>query len=467
MLYKYFKLAYVEDYKKMVKIFEVKGKHSTYFEVYRGEAQEPYKMVSVTGMKKVVEEYFYYLIIDSQGKSIKSAFTYLNVELGTSSFKKREQAFTALKFLYSYCEVFNIYEMSKFGKKESNRLLAFLRGGDFNGVNLVTVGLTIRSNKTIKNYLGVYRYYFEFSGIKPNIFKESIKVLTRKGGTGLLAHTQTVEIKKYTISPKVKIETEVPSYISFEEYEKTIKVITEEYTIREKIICRLMYEYGLRIGEVLGLTLEDFGGESNKKGKYKIVLRNRVSDKPYQYDKGCMNVISRNDYQMTEYQKQNFGYQEIVITDSMGMLIQEYIDNTRSPFSLTEITSKNLTEKNIADKVTDRKEIDKNQYILISKNYTPITSTAWNLILKSIFLKVGIEIDKGKKKQNLNHRFRHGFAMFKITVEGYDPLRLTKAMRHTDTNSINYYFKPTEEDRKRYAEETERLLKNGGVNLDE
>lgn len=46
-----------------------------------------------------------------------------------------------------------------------------------------------------------------------------------------------------------------------------MSLIEDKYTLREKIIVKLMYEYGLRIGEVLGLTLEDIQGDYITKQK--------------------------------------------------------------------------------------------------------------------------------------------------------------------------------------------------------
>ena len=66
--------------------------------------------------------------------------------------------------------------------------------------------------------------------------------------------------------------------------------------------------------------------------------------------------------------------------------------------------------------------------------------------MKNIFQQVGIQIDRGKKTDNLNHRFRHGFAMFKVLHEGFDEIKLAYVMRHSNTNSVSAYFNPTEDD---------------------
>lgn len=161
-----------------------------------------------------------------------------------------------------------------------------------------------------------------------------------------------------------------------------------------------MYEYGLRIGEVLGLTVEDIQGQDNtkKKDSYRIVLRNRFTDKPWQFAKGCLNVTSRDVYKDDLYHEEGGGKQTINITAETFELIQEYIDETTSAFSMSDKAYENYCKKNIADKVSEN-DVERNAYLFISKNYTPIAGGSWNKIMKNIFQEIGLQIDENKKKQ--------------------------------------------------------------------
>ena len=49
----------------------------------------------------------------------------------------------------------------------------------------------------------------------------------------------------------------MPMYFKENEYNEIINIIKQKYTVREHLIIHLMYNFGLRIGEVLGLTSED------------------------------------------------------------------------------------------------------------------------------------------------------------------------------------------------------------------
>ena len=74
---------------------------------------------------------------------------------------------------------------------------------------------------------------------------------------------------------------------------------------------------------------------------------------------------------------------------------------------------------------------------------TPLSQDSWNKTLKAIFEECDIPIDKGKKKNNLSHRFRHGFAMMHLQILKTPQLIISKEMRHASVFSCEPYTKPT------------------------
>lgn len=423
--------------------------------------------VNIGGYRRIYGDFEYFLLIDSNGEVIEKAYTYLNEKLRQASLKQRERGFSALKLLYSYIELFYIRNLSEINNEELNRLIAFLKGGKRESNAIIFEGITIRSNQTINHYFGVYRKYFDFIGIESNIFNESENIGGDKGGNGFFAHTKKNKEKRFLASRMTYEREEVPQYISYDTYNAIINIVKKKYSLREELILKLMYEYGLRIGEVFGLTLEDvINSENSKSGCNELEIRNRFSDKPWQHAKGCMTIYSRDCYTEPEYFKKgykNAGYQAIQVTDKTMNLIEEYINDTiLNPF-ISQKLQQNLHNKNFADKVKYSTDQEFNCYLFVSKNYTPLTNTSWNRILKNIFKDLDIPIDIGVKKDGLNHKFRHGFAMFKVLIEDYDELRLQRALRHSNPNSCRAYFKPTAEDSRKFQILKDKLLKNGGI----
>ncbi len=427
--------------------------------------------VSIEGYRRFYDGVEYFILINSNGDFIENAFYFLNKELKEASLKQRERCFIALKLLYSYNELFYINNLDEINKQEINRIVAFLKGGVRENEDIRFEGITLRTNQTINHYLGVYRKYYKFLGIQSSIFNEYENVEIMKRKSGICGEIKNSKKIKFSISRKMYERDEVPPYISFDEYKQIIQYVREKYSLRDELIIKLMYEYGLRIGEVLGLTLEDIiNSKISKSGVHEIEIRNRFSDRPWQHCKGCMTIYSRNCYQEEEYFKKgyrNAGYQVIKVTDETMDLFEAYINEYFTNPFISEKLKSNLHNKNIADKV---KELDKenlNFYLIVSKNYTPLTCNSWNRILKKIFEELRIPFDIEIKKEGLNHKFRHGFAMFKVLIEGYDELKLQRALRHSNPNSCRMYFKPTEEDYKKFQLLKDRLIEVGGINFNE
>ena len=58
----------------------------------------------------------------------------------------------------------------------------------------------------------------------------------------------------------------------------------------------------------------------------------------------------------------------------------------------------------------------------------------------------GIPVDEGVKQSNLNHRLRHGYAMFLTRDLGLDEFSVRTLMRHKSFASTEVYLKATADD---------------------
>ncbi|MGO4348137.1 tyrosine-type recombinase/integrase [Paenibacillus sp. MCAF9] len=420
------------------------------------------------GFVRIHEGFTYFIITTLNGYIIKVANKYLNIILRNGSFKKREQAFSALKLFYSFLDLYHINNYEK--GLESNvvaSLVEFLEGGYKKG-NLIDLNLkTTRRNLTINIYLSVIRDFYR------QMFKVNDSELHQKStyskysGGGFFGHANKTNFERYDVNKRIRGDSSPPKYIKKHEYRTIIELIEQKYSIREKVIIMLSYEYGFRIGEILGLTFEDI--LEGRNGAHSLYLRNRLSDNPSQYAKSSMKIIRKEDYLKQVYQEENIGYQVIKIDDEMFGLLYEYIDESRDEILLNSSDKKrsNLETKGIADKVTVRKDLDRNYYVFLNKqHYTPLTQTGWNKILREIFKTVGIKVDEKVRKNNLSHRFRHGFAMYKACVENYSAEQLAKALRHSSTQTVLKYFNPDDEDKSELLRNQREYAKRMGILFD-
>ena len=385
---------------------------------------------------KVIHNNVQYIILyDPNMQIITEVFDYINFELEDSSPNHRYTALTALKLLYSFLKIYNL-KLESLSKNDFKNLISFLAGipraGTLYNLNLTT----LRSDSTLETYLSIYRNFVTFLN-----YQESI--LIKKGNNYKIIFNDETDSQIKVPHYEVKIknydpEFSPPRYISIDEFKEILNVIRNEYTIREECIVRLMFETGLRLGEVLGLTNEDILEKGT--GTY-LYLRNRCSDSFDQLAKGCMTIKNKKQYKTKAYKTKNVGYQTVFISNNLLELINDYVNEYHQSDSVTfENNYKNFTS---ADSVESN---DINFYLFINSIGRPLSGNLWGKILREIFHKAGIDVDKEQRETNLSHRFRHGFAMFMIQYKKVEELKLMLLLRHSNINSVKYYYRPTDKD---------------------
>ena len=232
-------------------------------------------------------------------------------------------------------------------------------------------------------------------------------------------------------------------YISVTDFSNMIKLIRREYTIREECIIRLLYESGLRIGELLGLTNEDIVSESQN-GEYfnSVYIRNRLTDERYQHAKTVMNPSSPVSYKSKAYNTYFSGYQMVYISDELYELIGEYIESAH--VAAREKYQSRYGKSTVADSVCGSED---NFYVFTNDYGSRLSNVTWNRILREIYKKLGLDVDKKIRNTNLSHRFRHGFAMYQIQYMHRSPVELAELMRHKSIASVMNYYQPTISDK--------------------
>lgn len=434
----------------MITIKETTNSFGTKYEKYKGNVLSSCSQITL--LQQSHHSYNYILLIDTNGQVIYEAYDYINSFLENDSYKKKELAVNALKVFFSFIELFNIKDYKCINKNDISKLLRFLEGGTVNSPLISLELSTTRSNKTINMYLSIYRQFFKFLQIKNSPFEETSIYKTYKNNNGFLSHASTGENYKYTSNVPVYTPQRIKPYIKFEQYKELIKLLdssNSKFMLRNKLIIKLMYEYGLRISEVLGLTVEDLEFDishisENSDGFGRILLRNRVSDKQYHHCKNLYIPKTIDDYKLPQYNKEGYGYNFVTVPIETLNLLQEYIDQTMNPFNISDKAIQSISKRK-ADKVDSNSQIHDNYYIFISKNFTPLSVDGWNKILRKLFKQINIEIDSDVKSTNLSHKFRHGFAMYLKSL-GLSRVDIMHKLRQTSLSSVDIYFSTDIED---------------------
>lgn len=432
----------IKEVSNIKNIYETKNCFGIIYEVYID--CNLIKKVSFIRINKRYKDFNYLFLLDSNGVVIDDVYKFINIKYKHKSLNTREQLLSFLKLLYSFSSIIN-KDFRLFDSKDIELFSSFILGesieGNFLSLNLITE----RSISTHNQYFNNMRSFFKFLGIHNEYVFDKVVVEFKKEGFGIFSHAKTVSKYRFKTN-KTKHSSYtlfIPSYISLENYHVIINFIDNQnisntLKLRNKLIVELMYSLGLRIGEVLGLTVEDLINHPNDNNSYEIILRNRLSDKPYQKAKTAYKVTSKNDYLKNFYQEEHIGYQKVIAPPRIKCLIDNYFNISRNVLFNSDKKIYNISTFSNADCVNPTNK--SNSYIFLNKDGKPLNYSGWNKELKRIFKNVGINIDVNSKKNNLNHRFRHGYAMF-LLKNNYSIAEIKVLMRHTNLSSTLIYLR--------------------------
>ena len=444
----------------MISIIENKSFiRGTYYEKWRISSLDPKEKylehkIKIWAIKKVDEQGLVVMFLyDSKMNVIPETFDFLNIELSNLKTNSREKNLYALKFLYCFIQLFNV-DYRKLSDVHCNMLMDFLEGKSRKGQTVLDLH-TRRSPDVVNDYLAVYKKFLKYQGVLDSPLYSTRLIAREKDDTGVFAHTRKKMVLTSVFKrPSMKDKNRVPKYIKHKEFILMLRIIRENehrYSLRDEVIIRLMYENGMRIGEVFGLTMEDIettpldlvSARDNSLGS--IVIKNRLTDKRYQSSKSLFAPQTKEDYESGQYLTEDIGWERIYTSSYLLKKIFEYIDLAHGGMSARN--RENYIKNSKADKVTTKKlQTNDNYYLFLNKNGTPISTSGSNGNMRQLFLDAGLGIDKGRKVNNLNHRFRHGFAMYHVKYNHVEAQVLQKLLRHRSITSTLIYYNPDDED---------------------
>lgn len=386
-------------------------------------------------------------LMDEEGRTNTDFHKYINSYLvmsGMSLNTRRTYAHVLCKF-HSFLHLMD-YTMYNLGLDEVFKLRVFLKSS----------GKTECSNETVNTYLAVIREYFTCLEIKCEpLFQQHNVLLSSSLGEGFQVQSK---VKAYDINlPKnTHKEDHVPKYISLDEYIALQKLARKFRDWTAIILMHLMFRYGMRLGECLGLTEEDVTTvRIEGKDVHALILRNRISDARYQKAKRRYSPASKSDYEgqtYTGHWKEDSNSIVTLTESSDEEFVRAFHKYIREAHEMAETLHPENYRKSEADIVCPKefkaKGLKTNHYIFVNRLGKRLSEQMWGKQLKLYFVKVGIPIDSEKKKNNLSHRFRHGFAM--MHARFMDPPvpaeELQRMLRHRRISSVMMYYNPTIED---------------------
>lgn len=220
-----------------------------------------------------------YLLINSNGVPVEPVAKYMKYLHNREDSSNTLRTYcTALKFYFTYLEQIGIdYQEVSF--ENLSNFIAWLRNPyESNKVVPYKKVPAKRSERTVNTYLTVVTSFYDYlyrndlvaSDFVEKLMKKMFVGASGKGYKGFLHHlNEGNPISKNTLKlnePKKRVKIFTKEQVN-EIYQSTTN-------IRDRFLVRLLFESGLRIGEVLSLFLEDFQFDA-KQRKHKIQLTDR------------------------------------------------------------------------------------------------------------------------------------------------------------------------------------------------
>ena len=210
----------------------------------------------------------HYLLYSDSGTILPGTWGYLNDHLLSYADNTRKMRAYSLRQLFSFLTVYCL-SLQRFTATEVQKYIQFLKG--LSTADRNTLNIRLRGNSTINFHLDTMRDFAIYLGYENRCFKEA-----RPAKFHIITTELEVPMEMDTMSYKYNMkeyreEGLAPRYITEEEYGKVRRWFEDKGDTAGVLMVDLMYLYGLRRGEALGLTLEDIC-EAIEKGEYVFFL---------------------------------------------------------------------------------------------------------------------------------------------------------------------------------------------------
>ena len=399
-----------------------------------------------------------YTLLDDDGNTNIEFNAMLNIDMvnqGKSNNTRRNTAQVLAKF-YAFIILMG-YSIYNLGNTEIHQLVAFFQG---TGPLQCTAG-------TVNAYLTVVRSYFVFLSIScPALFSKR----TFWGDSNILGYKPLLSKFVVNLPNNPHADERVPKYITFDQYLDLIRLANKYKDWTAVILIHLMFRYGMRLGECLGLTLEDVTvTRINGKDVPTLIIRNRMTDKSFQRAKCKITPQSQEDYNNVTYIEQwrndDFAHYYLVEDDDELFVssLNKFITHTHEAAEREHPDNYRLAEADVVySRDWKKKGLKKNHYVFLNRLGKPLSADLWGQTLKRYYMELGIPIDTIKKLNNLSHRLRHGFAMMHAHSDPPTPMNeLRLMMHHKHISSTAIYYNPTDEERfEKMTEMQKSILKS-------
>lgn len=223
-----------------------------------------------------------YMLINNKGFPVIPVVKYLKyIDARGKSYNTQKTYCYSLKLYFEYLEEINV-DYKKVNINILSDFIGWLRN-PYDNIKTISIKpiKAKRTGKTVNLIVTVvtnfYDYLFRTEEINNNVIEKVMKQIFTGGRTSykdFLYHVNKDKPSNKNIL-KIKEPRRKIKILTKEEVEKVSSATTN---IRDEFLIKLLFETGLRIGEVLSLFIEDFIFNHNKGHKIRLTDRGELSN---------------------------------------------------------------------------------------------------------------------------------------------------------------------------------------------
>ena len=380
-----------------------------------------------------------------EGDHIDEFYKYINHDLkdrGCSPNTIKMHAYK-VKVFFTFLYVMHL-KYTDIDKRAKKELINFLK----------TIPGT--STKTIKYYLSIIRSFLTSMGINDGAMFAKTKVrkdvqITNAFGISRVQGRYDPELPRSKAADVLP-----PKHVTPWEFARLVEHLAEKRNTMYLVLVMLGYFNAARVGECLGITWEDVILDDDSP---RILLRNRLSDRPDQQDKTLITPHCREDYYSREYISETesvYGYIPLDANKNLLLALKCYMSEEKQRI----LADPGKYALNYADTISPAfvgpDGSNRNYYLFSAKNGDSLNYGRLNYWIIKYFQAVNIPTQNG-----VFHKLRHGCGMLhsRYLVPPTEREELMIIMRHrTITASAIYTRIPEPELVQRRTELQQRIL---------
>lgn len=396
-----------------------------------------------------------HIVYDEEMRPILDIYRYLNVSLKNISPSTIQRTVSALRLLVAFCEAHHIK-----GFTVPERLCQDFQDFLYRDGQASSAAVYFSSVRGFLKYIGHDH---------DPLMTLTVRQTTTTGADGSV---RTESHKDYKYAPKRNPEKDLmcPQHNTVNDFVKITEVMKGKrfhngdlVDIAGCIIILLAFFLARRIGEILGLTIEDVSYTLDAETGEMIpclYLRKRLGNREGQRAKNRVIPTSKESYASKDYiDAYKSVRNRLLIPKEFHDLIRSYIEvfHAKAAEKRPDRYAEAMADIVNPEQFQEDWGLEENHYLFLNTVGGPLKKSAWNKRLLGYYKEAGVAVGNGKSP---NHAWRHGIAYIMRHKLHMSDSEIADFLGHKNEASVDIYARASAEDMARLGTIVAQFIKN-------